>query len=199
MLFENVEDNNLPTKCFSTRMLLNINAVVLHYISAKNVDYKNRYDMQTIYDLFVELNIPSMRGNLIKPEHGIPKGKKVYSSAQLMVGRDGEVWQLVPFSRQAWHAGVSRYKGIEKLNSWSVGIEIVGEYGVPFEPIQYEVVSRLILDIQQMERSNFTLERNLTTSGVIGHEHVAMPLGRKKDPSFSWEWEYLWDNLGIDI
>lgn len=196
-MLENVKQNELPTKCFSTRALLDIDAIVLHYISGVNVDKKNKYEMQTIYDLFVELNIPSMRGPLIKPHHGIPPDKKVFASAQLLVGRDGEVWQLVPFSRQSWHAGVSEYKGMTNLNAWSVGIEIIGEYNKPFEPIQYEVTAGLILDIQEKRNAYFTIERNLLTSGVIGHEHVAMPLGRKTDPGPTWDWEYLWDNLQV--
>lgn len=46
------------------------------------------------------------------------------ASAHLVVGRDGEVTQLVPFERVAWHAGVSRWEGIEGLNSHSIGIEL---------------------------------------------------------------------------
>ena len=55
-------------------------------------------------------------------------GAKVYASAHVVVDRDGTVWQIVPFNRKARHAGRSRWKGLESLNRYSVGIEIAN-YG----------------------------------------------------------------------
>ena len=45
-------------------------------------------------------------------------------SAHLVVGRSGQVIQLLPFNVQAWHAGVSEHAGRKGLNAYSVGIEI---------------------------------------------------------------------------
>ena len=47
------------------------------------------------------------------------------ASAHVVVGRDGEVIQLVSFKEIAWHAGRSRWKGRTGLNQYSIGIEIV--------------------------------------------------------------------------
>ena len=46
------------------------------------------------------------------------------ASGHLVVGRDGQVWQIVPFNLKAWHAGRSFYRGIAGLNHHSIGIEI---------------------------------------------------------------------------
>jgi N-acetylmuramoyl-L-alanine amidase len=46
------------------------------------------------------------------------------ASAHLVIGRDGSVTQLVPFNRQAWHAGRSRWLGRYGLNRFSLGIEL---------------------------------------------------------------------------
>lgn len=46
-------------------------------------------------------------------------------SAHLVIARNGEVTQLVPFNKIAWHAGVSSWQGIESLNKCSIGIELV--------------------------------------------------------------------------
>lgn len=46
------------------------------------------------------------------------------ASAHLVVSREGEVTQLVPLDRVAWHAGVSRWHGLEGLNRHSIGIEL---------------------------------------------------------------------------
>ncbi len=47
------------------------------------------------------------------------------TSAHFVVERDGTITQMVPTNRKAFHAGVSKWKGISGLNSCSVGIEIV--------------------------------------------------------------------------
>jgi N-acetylmuramoyl-L-alanine amidase len=46
------------------------------------------------------------------------------ASAHLVVGRDGQTTQLVPFNTIAWHAGRSSYRGRSGLNKYSIGIEI---------------------------------------------------------------------------
>lgn len=46
------------------------------------------------------------------------------ASAHLVVGRDGELVQIVPFDRVAWHAGPSKYKDMSSLNNYAIGIEI---------------------------------------------------------------------------
>jgi len=51
-----------------------------------------------------------------------PAGK---TSAHLVIDRDGAIVQMVPFNQRAWHAGVSRWHGIEGLNGHSIGIELV--------------------------------------------------------------------------
>ncbi len=45
-------------------------------------------------------------------------------SAHLVIGRDGEVVQLIPFNLRAWHAGTSAWKGYTGLNNYSIGIEL---------------------------------------------------------------------------
>ncbi len=46
------------------------------------------------------------------------------ASAHIVIGREGEVYQLVPFDLIAWHAGESQYAGREGLNKYSIGIEL---------------------------------------------------------------------------
>ena len=47
--------------------------------------------------------------------------EEVKASAHLVIGRQGELFQLVPFDTEAWHAGRSCYGGRANLNrdvSW---------------------------------------------------------------------------------
>lgn len=51
--------------------------------------------------------------------------KEIDASAHLVIGRKGEIAQLVPFNIQAWHAGKSSYHGHQHLNRYSIGIELM--------------------------------------------------------------------------
>lgn len=46
------------------------------------------------------------------------------ASAHLLIGRDGQIVQLAAFDRIAWHAGQSRWRGLEGLNRHAIGIEL---------------------------------------------------------------------------
>lgn len=50
-----------------------------------------------------------------------PKSK---ASAHVVVGRGGEIIQLVPLHLAAWHAGKSTWQGRANCNGYSIGIEI---------------------------------------------------------------------------
>lgn len=46
-------------------------------------------------------------------------------SAHLVIGRAGEIVQMVECDRAAWHAGQSCWQGRPNCNAWTIGIEIV--------------------------------------------------------------------------
>jgi N-acetylmuramoyl-L-alanine amidase len=45
-------------------------------------------------------------------------------SAHLLITRQGEIYQFVPFNIVGWHAGYSQWADREKLNRYSIGIEL---------------------------------------------------------------------------
>lgn len=45
-------------------------------------------------------------------------------SCHLVIGRDGEITQIGSFDDILWHAGPSKWKGVNGLNSHSIGIEL---------------------------------------------------------------------------
>ena len=54
--------------------------------------------------------------------------EEVKASAHLVIGRQGELFQLVPFDTEAWHAGRSCYGGRANLNRYSIGSEFKFSY-----------------------------------------------------------------------
>jgi N-acetyl-anhydromuramoyl-L-alanine amidase len=100
-------------------------------------------------------------------------------SAHFFIRRSGRVQQFVATGARAWHAGVSRWRGREGCNDWSVGIELEGLEGGLFELAQYRSLARLLR----------ALARRHPLHEVVGHEDVAP--GRKHDPGTGFDWLHL--------
>jgi N-acetylmuramoyl-L-alanine amidase len=45
-------------------------------------------------------------------------------SSHLVIGRNGDLAQLVPFDTVGWHAGISAWENYTSLNNFSIGIEL---------------------------------------------------------------------------
>jgi len=118
-----------------------------------------------------------------KNEH--PFYEEIYElrvSSHLLIRRDGEVVQYVPFHKRAWHAGVSQFLGRDVCNDFSIGIEMEGTDFEPFTDKQYEVLEQTI-------RALLKTYPNLKADAITGHEHIAE--GRKTDPGPYFEWDRI--------
>lgn len=97
-------------------------------------------------------------------------------SAHFVIRRDGQVLQFVSCDQRAWHAGQSAFQGRPNCNDYSIGIELEGLEGTPFEPAQYAALGPLVA----------VLAAAYPLRHVAGHEHVAP--GRKHDPGAAFDW-----------
>lgn len=100
-------------------------------------------------------------------------------SAHFVVRRSGELIQFVSCDQRAWHAGASSWRGRENCNDYSIGVELEGLEGEPFESAQYDVLAALAQAIA----------RRYPVSAAAGHEHIAP--GRKRDPGEGFDWDRL--------
>lgn len=107
-------------------------------------------------------------------------------SSHLLIRRDGEIVQYVPFNKRAWHAGKSSYAGRERCNDFSIGIELEGTDHTPYEPEQYHQLARVI---DALLRAYPTLNVNR----IAGHSDIAP--GRKTDPGPFFAWDELYVQL----
>ena len=103
-------------------------------------------------------------------------------SAHLLIRRDGEIIQFVPFHQRAWHAGTSSWMGRSCCNDFTVGIELEGSDDCAFESIQYQQLARVI----QVLVATYS---GLDYEHITGHEHIAP--GRKTDPGPHFDWTHL--------
>ena len=100
-------------------------------------------------------------------------------SAHVLIRRDGAIIQFVPFHKRAWHAGVSRCEGRERVNDFSIGIELEGTDTMPFEDAQYQALSELT-------RAIMRAYPGITCERIYGHADIAP--GRKTDPGPYFDW-----------
>lgn len=112
-------------------------------------------------------------------------------SAHYLVTNDPQpiIYNLVPETQMAWHAGVSSWKGYTNLNTSSIGIEIVnpgwtatpdgGRQYYPFPQSQIDAIIPLVKDIAQ--------RYHVPPENVIGHSDIAP--GRKQDPGPLFPWQ----------
>ena len=100
-------------------------------------------------------------------------------SSHFLVRRDGELVQFVPVARRAWHAGVSSWRGRERCNDFSIGVELEGADDAAFTDAQYERLVELIDGL----KAAFPLRE------LAAHSDVAP--GRKTDPGPGFDWPRL--------
>lgn len=104
-------------------------------------------------------------------------------SSHLLIRRDGEPVQYVPFHERAWHAGASSYQGRERCNDFSIGIELEGADEIAYEPAQYRMLSAVIVALCDAYPS-------LSLTRIAGHSDIAP--GRKTDPGPAFDWQRLY-------
>ncbi len=106
-------------------------------------------------------------------------------SAHYLVAEDGTVLRMVAEDKRAWHAGKSRWRGIEDVNSASIGIEIVNpghEFGYPpFPEQQIDALIPLVATIKE--------RHGITRGNIVGHSDIAPK--RKQDPGELFPWSRL--------
>lgn len=110
-------------------------------------------------------------------------------SAHVVIRRDGQMLQFVPFDQRAWHAGVSHYQGRERCNDFSIGIELEGSVNQAYSEPQYQ-------QLIELTRLLFKHYPKLNPERIVGHSDIAP--GRKDDPGECFDWRRYRDGLAID-
>lgn len=101
-------------------------------------------------------------------------------SAHLLIRRNGDLEQFVPFHRRAWHAGQSVFAGRDACNDFSVGIEMEGADDVPYTELQYHRLA----DVTRVLMARFPA---ITPERITGHSDIAP--ARKTDPGPAFDWQ----------
>lgn len=158
---------------------VDINLIVIHGISMPPGEFGGPY----IEQLFTNQLDPAAH-----PFFASIEGLKV--SAHILIRRDGEVVQFVPFHRRAWHAGESCYQDRKCCNDFSIGIELEGTDTEPYTEEQY----RRLADLIECLMRNYP---QIVPERITGHSEIAPR--RKTDPGPAFEWAKLHHELDIRL
>lgn len=105
-------------------------------------------------------------------------------SSHYVIGRDGQVVQMLNDYMRSWHAGKGKWGHIEDMNSVSIGIELDNNGREPFPEVQINALLGLLDTLKTKYR--------IPQKNFIGHEDFAP--GRKNDPSAYFPWKTLAHN-----
>jgi AmpD protein len=109
-------------------------------------------------------------------------------SSHLLIRRDGEVVQYVPFHKRAWHAGESNHEGRSACNDFSIGIELEGQDDEAYTTSQYECLAEVI-------HALIEVFPGLSAQRLTGHCDIAPR--RKTDPGPAFDWHLLQRKLAV--
>jgi AmpD protein len=157
---------HIPSPNFDARPTdMSIELLVVHNISLP----PDQFGGQGVAQLFTNQLDPTEH-----PYYAEIQGLEV--SSHFFIRRDGQLIQFVSCLDRAWHAGRSQWQGRERCNDFSIGVELEGCDTQPFEPIQYDVLNRLVA----------VLHAHYPLRAVVGHSDIAP--GRKTDPGPCFDW-----------
>lgn len=109
-------------------------------------------------------------------------------SSHLLIRRNGDIIQYVPFHKRAWHAGVSSYKGESACNNFSIGIELEGADDIPYEAEQYAQLSAVT-------KTLLAAYPEMSAEDITGHCDIAPE--RKTDPGPAFDWNKYRKSLAL--
>ena len=150
---------------------ISIDTIVIHCISLPEGEYDNNH----VIDFFQnKLNISL--------DDSFKSLENFKVSPHLFIRRDGQIIQMVPFNKRAWHAGKSSYNGRSDFNDFSIGIELEGTTNSIYTNKQYQSLNDVITSLK-------TLYTNIKNDNILGHCDIAPD--RKIDPGEFFDWRRI--------
>ena len=109
-------------------------------------------------------------------------------SSHLLIRREGEVVQYVPFRKRAWHAGESNFEGRSACNDFSIGVELEGQDDEAYTTSQYACLADVIDALVKFFPG-------VSAQRLVGHCDIAPQ--RKTDPGPAFDWHLLQQKLAV--
>ena len=150
-----------------------------------NISYKYKsknYDLRKKKISFIIIHYTETK--TLEEAIKILTSKKSKVSSHFVIDRNGDIYNLVKIKFRAWHAGVSKWKRTNDINSRSIGIELVNageKSNEEFSNLQIDNLIKLIIQLKE--------EYNINSKDILGHSDIAP--SRKIDPGIYFPWKKL--------
>jgi len=147
----------------------------------KSPNYNERKNNLSIE--YIVIHYTAMKSDIEAIKHLCKKKNKV--SCHFLINKLGIVFNLVNLNYRAWHAGTSKWRKLEDINSKSIGIEIDNSGHLlnfeNFTSLQIISLKKLLLYLKK--------EFKIKPYNILAHSDIA-PY-RKIDPGEKFPWEEL--------
>jgi N-acetylmuramoyl-L-alanine amidase len=152
---------------------------------AKSADSRVRFLVMHYTQSDEARSLATLTGDDVSVHYVVPSAPRIENGEPV-------VYQLVPETLRAWHAGKSEWQGTTELNAASIGIENVnagpidtaqGRSWQPYPPGQVDAIVKLAKDI--------VTRYNIPPTRVVAHSDIAPQ--RKLDPGPAFPWKTLHD------
>ena len=111
------------------------------------------------------------------------KNSKV--SCHYFIKNDGSIINMVPVKYISWHAGISFWKKLKKMNRYSIGVEIQN----PGHKSNYKNFNNKQINSIIFLSKKLLKKYNLKRKNFLGHSDISP--NRKKDPGERFPWKEL--------
>lgn len=153
---------------------------IQYNFTSPNYNERPNNNIKFIILHYTEMTFDNAIDRLCDPESNV--------SAHYIIKDSGEIFNLVPEEKRAFHAGKSYWKGTEQINDSSIGIELDNLGNQPFTQNQMQSLIKLCKAIQR--------KYNILPENILAHSDIAPD--RKIDPGIYFDWEMLNKN-GIGL
>ncbi|WP_175908291.1 N-acetylmuramoyl-L-alanine amidase [Burkholderia sp. BCC1640] len=151
-------------------------------LQARGADSRIRFLVMHYTESDEAKSLRTLTGDSVSAHYVVPPQPRIEHGMPV-------VYQLVPESKRAWHAGISEWQGTTELNAASIGIENVNRGPLdpqnrtwqPYPPEQVDALIRLSKDI--------VARYGIPPTRVVGHSDIAPQ--RKIDPGSLFPWHAL--------
>ena len=152
-----------------------IDTVVIHYMSAVNLNPKRLYDLDLLLEIFCSYGV----------------------SSHYLINRGGKTFSLVPEDKKAWHSGPSVMPEPDNrtgVNEFSIGIELAATESSWFTAHQYNSLCKLCFNIEKRRGIEM---RYVGHDQIAGERAVAKGLRKvaKTDPGPLFDWEFFYKRM----
>lgn len=120
-------------------------------------------------------------------------------SSHFIISKRGKIYQLVDENNIAYHAGISYWNGIDGLNKYSIGIELICENPYKKGYTKSQMISCFNLCEKLIKKYKIN-PKNVVSHSDIAYDKLTGFLNRKSDVCELFNWSEFYKNkLSLEI